>query len=126
MTTLLLSFLLSSEDNPRARNLGRCTRNKTQKPPRAGAGGGVQCREFSDFYLRDDSGSRARESDDDAEGNDLERARETDTAKRTMGNIITIFVFDASAWRDTHDWFELRLLESTRAALRDVHSGCSI
>src|SRR4051794_37174307 len=95
MTILLASFLLSSEDNPRARNLVRCTRNKTQKPPRARAGGGVQVA-FSAIYLRHDSGSQARESNDDAEGNDLERVRETDTAKRTMGFIIAICAFDAS------------------------------
>ena len=40
-------------------------------------------------YLRDDSGSGRHESNDDAEGNDLERGREADTAKRTMRSIIS-------------------------------------
>jgi len=85
------AFLLGYEANPRAGIWALLARDKTQKPPRAEAGGGEESRDFSG-YLRDDSGSRAHESDDDAEGNDWDWARETELTKRTMASIIATSV----------------------------------
>ena len=98
MTTLSCAFLLSSEDSPRARNLRSLHAEQNAKTPssRSRRGSAIA---LSATYLRDDSGSGAHESDDDAEGNDWERAKETDKATRTMVRIIAIGAFDASPER---------------------------
>jgi hypothetical protein len=78
------SFLVGFEDYPRAPGtLARCTRNKRKNPLRPEPEG-VYAAAFSATYLRDDSGSSPHEPDDDADGNDLDRAMETDTTKRTV------------------------------------------
>jgi hypothetical protein len=46
---------------------------------------------FSADYLRDGSGSRAHEPDDDAEGTDPDRVRELNATTRTMRERVSIF-----------------------------------
>src|SRR5882724_432497 len=66
-----------------ARNL-LAARGTNAKTPSSQGQRGFALPRFSATYLRDDSGSSPHESDDDADGNDPERAMETEATKRTV------------------------------------------